>query len=594
MYEGELSEAGMDPLELRGDLDAVLASKGLEFARELDEAYRNELRASWKQLARARGGNLSSADIQDTIRSYLRIGLIRRPFVEGKKGEESLRRTIPEEVAGLLKAGVPVRPIGINGPWPTIVRVAPIKDSSGCLCAMPTVSYGCFSHEFGSFAFESQDEGGSLRVFPVVRIDARFAKLVAMLAENHIALVLEGECKAGLLEVWDMLAVEELPEGDSQKTMPANMLEVMLNRLRVLPEPNTSPTEEAPRRPRQPEARAQSWLSNIDDMSRYLACMEDTLPANIRTWAYQNLEIAQNGQVSKEERRHATRALSLVLSVQWGRPPFRRVDPTRARAILDQRLFGLDSVKQRVVETIVQINRTHTLPLYGLLLAGPAGVGKSQISYATAQILNLPWASLDMSAIRDLAALIGSDRVYSNAKPGRVMEALAHAGSANMVLVINELDKADEGGQNGSSADALLTLFDNLGFTDNYIECSIPTDGIYPIATANDLSRIGAPLLSRFEVIEIPDYSPEEKRVILKEFSLPKVLAHMGLGGEEFHLTDAALDSVIERYHDESGCRSLEKAAEHLAAHALFLLESNPERGSITFDAADVQAVLDA
>lgn len=588
----------MDPMALRGDLDAVLAGKGLLFAEGLDESFRDDLRASWRRLAQARGGFLSGADMDDTIRSYLRIGLVRKPPVASQRDDQALRHTLPEEALGYLQLWgqvPPERPLGPAGLAPTIVRLAPATATDGRSWPVPAVDYGSFSQEFGMRAFESMGEGGGLRIFPVTWVDPRFARLVEKLTEDHIALVLVGECQAGAenLEVWDLRAVSELPEGDTQHVMSPDLLEVMLERLRMLPEPGAVTKGTARRKVDARSSRPRVQLASIEDISSYVSCMEDTLPANIRTWAYQNLEVAHNDKATKEERRHATRALSLVLSVQWGRAPFRRVDPVRARSILDAQLFGLDAVKQRVVETIVQINRTHTLPLYGLLLAGPAGVGKSQIAYATARILDLPWASLDMSAIRDLAALVGSDRVYSNAKPGRVMEALAHAGSSNMVLVINELDKADEGGQNGSSADALLTLFDNLGFTDNYIECAVPTDGIYPIATANDLGKIDAPLLSRFEVIEIPDYTPDEKRVILREFSLPKVLAHMGLGGEEFSLTDAGLDCVIERYRDESGCRGLEKAVEHLAAHALFLLESDPSLEHVTFDAADVQAVLD-
>lgn len=583
--------SNLDPLTLRTDLDAVLASKGLEFTPNLDESFRDDLRTSWRQLARARGGILTSADMGDTLRSYLRIGLVRKPPAPDREGRGAPHPTLPEETLGYLATKAPKRPTGPNGPLPTIVRLTSAKGPDGHARPIPSVVYGSFSSEFGTHAFEGQDASGSVRIFPVTHVDPRFQKLVGMLTEEHIAVVLVGEEDADDLAVWDLQAVTELPEGDTQTLVPPDMLEEMLENLRALPEP-----EAAPRIKATPAAntRSRAWLTNVDDVSRYLACMEDTLPANIRTWAYRNLGVVNNDKASKEERRHATRALSLLLSVRWGKASFRRVDPTHARAILDQQLFGLDPVKQRVIETIVQINRTHTLPLYGLLLAGPAGVGKSQIAYATARILDLPWASLDMSAIRDLPALIGSDRVYANAKPGRVMEALAQAGSANMVLVINELDKADEGGQNGNSADALLTLFDNLGFTDNYIECSIPTDGIYPIATANDLSRIDAPLLSRFEVIELPDYTPDEKLVILRDFSLPKILSHMGLGGEEFSLTDAALQSVIERYLDESGCRSLEKAAEHLAAHALFLLESDPSLDHVTFDAEDVRTVLDS
>ena len=121
------------------------------------------------------------------------------------------------------------------------------------------------------------------------------------------------------------------------------------------------------------------------------------------------------------------------------------------------------------------------------------------------------------------------------------------AGESNLVFIINELDKAASGKGNGNPADVLLTLLDNLGFTDNYMECMMPTVGVYPIATANEKDQISAPLMSRFAVIEIPDYTAEEKKIIFSKFALPKVLKRMSLKEEECVVTEEGLDAVIER-----------------------------------------------
>ena len=137
-----------------------------------------------------------------------------------------------------------------------------------------------------------------------------------------------------------------------------------------------------------------------------------------------------------------------------------------------------------------------------------------------------------MSSINDPEQLTGSSRIYANAKPGIIMDAFSMAGESNLVFIINELDKAASGKGNGNPADVLLTLLDNLGFTDNYMECMIPTVGVYPIATANDKSQISAPLMSRFAVIDIPDYTDEEKKIIFSKFALPKVLKRMSLKEE--------------------------------------------------------------
>lgn len=165
------------------------------------------------------------------------------------------------------------------------------------------------------------------------------------------------------------------------------------------------------------------------------------------------------------------------------------------------------------------------------------------------------------------------------------------AGESNLVFIINELDKAAAGKGNGNPADVLLTLLDNLGFTDNYIECMIPTGGVYPIATANDRDQISAPLMSRFAVIEIPDYTPEEKKVIFSEYALPKVLRRIGMEKEECSLTEDGLEAVIDLHRNTSGIRDLEQAAEHLAANALYQIEADHVK-SVVFDETMVRNLL--
>ena len=154
--------------------------------------------------------------------------------------------------------------------------------------------------------------------------------------------------------------------------------------------------------------------TGIDVYKRqFMNCAGKTLPDNIRLWAKRNLAVARSNEVSPEERRHAQRALSTMMNIQWKNNYFESIDPEEARRILDEELYGMEKVKQRIIETIIQINRTHTLPAYGLLLVGPAGTGKSQIAYAVARILKLPWTTLDMSSINDPEQLTGSSRIYA-------------------------------------------------------------------------------------------------------------------------------------------------------------------------------------
>lgn len=126
-------------------------------------------------------------------------------------------------------------------------------------------------------------------------------------------------------------------------------------------------------------------LTSIQSITDFIACAGKTLPENIQVWARRNLVVAKSNEVSPEERRHAQRALSTMMSINWKNNYFASIDPVEAKRILDEELYGMEKVKQRIIETIIQINRTHTLPAYGLLIVGPAGTGKSQVAYAVAK-----------------------------------------------------------------------------------------------------------------------------------------------------------------------------------------------------------------
>lgn len=444
-------------------------------------------------------------------------------------------------------------------------------------------SSGIFTNPVKRTAFEFAEEDGTISA-DILRIDARFVSLLRWLGENHINVRLSGVNRDDGYAVYK---IREIAFGGGTKLSAEDgFLQFMIDRLLA----SSAPTEE-PEDEDEEETGDDMKLTSLQSITDFMTCAGRTLPDNIRLWARRNLAVARSNEVSPEERRHAQRALSIMMNIQWKNNYFEAIDPKEARRILDEELYGMERVKQRIIETIIQINRTHTLPAYGLLLVGPAGTGKSQIAYAVARILKLPWTTLDMSSINDPEQLTGSSRIYGNAKPGIIMDAFAMAGESNLVFIINELDKASSGKGNGNPADVLLTLLDNLGFTDNYMECMIPTVGVYPIATANDKSQISAPLMSRFAVIELPDYTPEEKKIIFSKFALKKVLKRMGLKEDECIITPEGLDAVVEIYADTSGIRDLEQAAEHIAAHALYQIEVNRVE-QVVFDAKMVRELL--
>ena len=444
-------------------------------------------------------------------------------------------------------------------------------------------SFGYFTSPIRRTSFEFNEDGTSVSA-DILKIDSRFTSLIKWLGENHINVRLSG---ANREDGYAVYKIREIAFGGGTKLSAEDgFLQYMIERLLSSSAPEDEIEDEDAE-----ETGDEMKLTSIQSITDFMTCAGRTLPDNIRLWARRNLAVARSHEVTQEERRHAQRALSIMMNIQWKSNYFESIDPEEARRILDEELYGMERVKQRIIETIIQINRTHTLPAYGLLLVGPAGTGKSQIAYAVARILKLPWTTLDMSSINDPEQLTGSSRIYANAKPGIIMEAFSMAGESNLVFIINELDKASSGKGNGNPADVLLTLLDNLGFTDNYIECMIPTVGVYPIATANDKDQISAPLMSRFAVIEIPDYTPEEKKVIFSRFALPKILKRMGLEENECVVTEEALDTVIEMHSHTSGIRDLEQAAEHMAANALYQIEVD-HISPVVFNAEMVRKLL--
>ena len=444
-------------------------------------------------------------------------------------------------------------------------------------------SIGVFTNPVKRSSFEFEEEDGKFSA-DILEIDARFVSLLRWLGENHINVRLSGKNREDGYAVYK---IREIAFGGGTKLSAEDgFLQFMMDRLFASHAPEEIEEDED-----YEEVGDEMKLTSLQSITDFMTCAGNTMPENIRLWARRNLAVARSHEVSPEERRHAQRALSIMMNVQWKNNYFEAIDPEEARRILDEELYGMERVKQRIIETIIQINRTHTLPAYGLLLVGPAGTGKSQIAYAVARILKLPWTTLDTSSINDPEQLTGSSRIYSNAKPGIIMEAFSAAGESNLVFIINELDKAASGKGNGNPADVLLTLLDNLGFTDNYMECMVPTVGVYPIATANDKSQISAPLMSRFAVIDIPDYTKEEKKIIFSRFALPKVLKRMSLKKEECIVTEEGLEAVMDIFAHTSGIRDLEQAAEHIAANALYQIEVN-HVAFVSFDGTMVRELL--
>ena len=291
---------------------------------------------------------------------------------------------------------------------------------------------GLITNPIKKTAFEYTGQNGTVSA-NILKMDARFVGLFKWLGESHIKVRLTGENRE---EGYVVYKVREVGFGGGTKLSAEDgFLQFMIERLLASDAP--ADIEESD----DEEDGDNMKLTSLQSIVDFMNCAGRTLPDNVRLWARRNLAVARSTEVTAEERRHAQRALSMMMNIQWKSNYFEAIDPKEARRILDEELYGMEPVKQRIIETIIQINRTHTLPAYGILLVGPAGTGKSQIAYAVARILRLPWTTLDMSSINDAEQLTGSSRIYANAKAGIIMEAFAMAESSNLVFIINELDK---------------------------------------------------------------------------------------------------------------------------------------------------------
>lgn len=277
--------------------------------------------------------------------------------------------------------------------------------------------------------------------------------------------------------------------------------------------------------------------------------------------------------------------LDVCLEMPWHKTTRDRADVEKARAILDREHFGLDKVKERILEFIAvrQINPDAKGKI--LCLVGPPGVGKTSIAISVAKAMNRKLARLSLGGVRDEADIRGHRKTYIGAMPGRIIDALIRSGSMNPLLVLDEIDKLASD-MRGDPASALLEVLDseqNYAFRDHFLEIPVDLSHIMFITTANTLDTIPRPLLDRMEVIELSSYTDEEKLEIAKRHLLPKQLREHGLKRTQLHVSDGAIRRTIADYTRESGVRVLERLLGKLCRKsAMQLVTSDVKRVNIT------------
>ena len=286
-----------------------------------------------------------------------------------------------------------------------------------------------------------------------------------------------------------------------------------------------------------------------------------SLPDHVRTVAEREIDrLARMGPASPEYQMIRT-YFDWVLELPWLTVTEDRLDPVEARRVLDEDHYDLDKVKERIVEYLAVRKLKGDMKGPILCFVGPPGVGKTSLGQSIARAMQRKFVRISLGGVRDEAEIRGHRRTYIGSMPGRIIQALKQAGSANPVFMLDELDKVSVGYQ-GDPAAALLEVLDpaqNNSFRDHYLEVPFDLSKVLFIATANQIGPVHPALRDRMELVWLSGYTEEEKANIARRYLIPRQLSEHGLAADAVNITDEALRIVIGEHTREAGVRNLER-----------------------------------
>ncbi|MBU6137052.1 endopeptidase La [Clostridium tertium] len=311
------------------------------------------------------------------------------------------------------------------------------------------------------------------------------------------------------------------------------------------------------------------------------------LPKHVREKAESELSRLKSASGQGSESNVIRSYLDWILDIPWSKSTKDAFDVKEAEKILDNEHYGLEEVKERIVEYLAVKQYTNSLKGPILCLVGPPGVGKTSIAKSIANATNRKYTRMSLGGVRDEAEIRGHRKTYVGAIPGRLAYALKEAKVNNPLILLDEIDKLGSDNR-GNVADALLEVLDseqNNTFRDHYLELDMDLSKVLFITTANSLDTIPLPLLDRMEIIEVSGYTYEEKYHIAKDYLIPKLLKDHKLTKDQFKISESAIKEIINSYTREAGVRSLERVLGKLIRKSLTEMIKNDKKSiSISFN----------